>query len=259
MKSYVYRSNLYEKKNNTHLITFEDGCDYVLKLYKENEDKALVNEWFSYCIARYMQLPISPSYLLELPEAMIDSIPFAEQFRKTSKYFVSKYISDSVNGHEAHVTNIINRNDLAGIIVFDYWLYNTDRTKKNILLQEKEPGSYFLWIIDQAEMFGSLSWTVNDLQYVPQKLMKSATHKMMAKFIPHETDLKKQVELIQTIPTQLLEEILAFVPDELRLSSEEQQEMIKVLNYRRNHILPGLIRKFIKKVYRPLHASNIQS
>ena len=30
----------------------------------------------------------------------------------------------------------MNHHSLASIIVFDYWLYNGDRTRKNILLHE---------------------------------------------------------------------------------------------------------------------------
>jgi hypothetical protein len=252
-----YHKLFESKTNNAHLITFDNNDNYVVKLFKDTEEKALINEWLAYCIARYMELPVAPSCFVEMPKEFIDTIPNSDQFQYTVKQFASKYIENSVNGHEANIKSIINHKDLAGIIVFDYWLCNTDRTRKNVLLQEREEGSYFLWIIDHAEIFGSFSWITNDLHHLPQKIMKSATHEMMAQFITDEEDFKKQVKLIQTIPTQLLEEILLLIPCDWHLSLEEQQEIIKALIYRREKVLPTLIEKFIKKVYRPIRNSRI--
>jgi hypothetical protein len=259
MKPSTYRKLFPSKTNNAHLITFDDGKDYVVKLYKEEESKALINEWFAYCIARYMELPVPPSYLVEMPEEFVASIPNNEKFKYTTKQFASKYIENSVNGHEVNAIDIINKEDLAKIIVFDYWLCNTDRTRKNVLLEEKTPGNYFLSVIDHAEICGSFNWTVNDLQQLPQTLMKSSTHEMMAKFIQEEDDFNKQIKLIQTIPTQLLEEILSFVPSDWDLSSDEQSELIKALVYRRDKILPMIIREFIKQVYHPIHGTHVTS
>ncbi|AIE59029.1 HipA family kinase [Bacillus methanolicus] len=247
--------HLFESKtNNAHLITFDNGVDYVVKLYKAKEDKALINEWFAYCIARFMGLPVPYSYLVEMPEMFIETIPNIKDLQYTSMQFASKYINDSVNAHEANIQNIINHCDLAKIIVFDYWLCNTDRTRKNVLLQEKTPGSYYLWVIDHAEILSSFCWTTNDLEHLPQKIIKSATHEMMAKYITDEKELKQQVKIIQSIPTQLLEEILSFVPNDWNISDEEKCELIKTLNFRRYKILPLLIGKFIKRVYRPIHS-----
>jgi hypothetical protein len=253
MKPVTYRKLFDSKTNNAHLITFDDGHDYVVKLYKKSEDKVLINEWFAYCIARYMGLPVPHSYLVELSEEFIATIPNNALLQYTTKQFASKYINDSVNGHEVDVINIMNNSDLAKIIVFDYWLCNTDRTRKNVLLQEKIPGTHFLNVIDHADILGSLSWTINDLEHLPQTIMKSATHEMMAKFIQDEDDLIEQIKWIQAIPIQLLEEILSLIPHDWNLSYEEQQELIKSLIYRRQKILPMLVGKFIKRVYRPLH------
>jgi hypothetical protein len=256
MKPVVYKQLFDSKTNNAHLITFDNGEDYVVKLYKATEDKALINEWFAYCIARFMGLPVPYSYLVEMPESFIESMPNSKDLQYTSMQFASKYINDSVNAHEANIESIINHSDLAKIIVFDYWLCNTDRTRKNVLLQEKTPGSFYLWVIDHAEILNSFSWTLNDLEHLPQKIIKSATHEMMAKFITDEKEMKKQINIIQSIPTQLLEEILSFIPNDWKLSDDEKNELIKTLNFRRYKILPMLIGKFIKRVYRPIHSCN---
>ena len=53
----AYRKKL-EGKSNAHLITFNDGRDYVVKYFQPGFEKTLPNEWISYCLARYLGLPI---------------------------------------------------------------------------------------------------------------------------------------------------------------------------------------------------------
>lgn len=253
MKPTSYQKLFESKTNNAHLITFDDGNDYVVKLFKETENKALVNEWIAYCFARYMGLPIPYSYLVEIPKEFFEKIPKSVDTKYTSQQFASKYISNCKNGHETNVLKILNNDDLANIIVFDYWLYNIDRTRKNILLEERIPGGHYCWIIDNADSFGSLSWTVNDLWNRPQTTIESATHALLAKHVPKEVDFKKAIQLIQVIPTQLIEEIVSSIPEDWQLSNVEKEELIKSLNYRRFFTLHLLIEKFIRKVYRPLN------
>ncbi|ARK28850.1 HipA family kinase [Halalkalibacter krulwichiae] len=214
MNPLTYQKLFQSKTNNAHLVTFDNGNDYVVKLFKPSEDKALINEWLAYCIARFMGLPIPYSYLIEMPKSFVEVFPKGHGTVYTSKQFASKYIANSVNAHETKVENILNYNDMAKIIVFDYWLCNTDRTRKNILLQEQTAGNHFLWIIDNAEIFDSYSWTMNDLENLPQNLIRSATHELMVRFIKEEKDFKIALTHIQSIPTQLLEEILSFVPND---------------------------------------------
>ncbi len=255
MKPISYIKLIESKTNNAHLITFDDNKDYIVKLYKPSENRALMNEWLGYCLARFIGLPIPYAYLVNMPKEFVDSFPNLYDSVYTPIQFASKYLPNCVNAHETVVTNIINHAHLAKIIVFDYWLANTDRTRKNVLLEEKTPGNHYLWILDHAEIFDSYSWTINDLENLPQHLLSSATHKMMAEFIQQEKDFKAALKIIQSIPTQLLEEILSFVPEDWNLSLEEKNEVIKALNYRRYNSLPMIIEKFIKTIYRPLHTN----
>ncbi|MFC0558951.1 HipA family kinase [Halalkalibacter alkalisediminis] len=256
MKPISYKKLFESKTNNAHLISFDDGNDYVVKLYKESESKALINEWIAYCIARFLMLPIPYSYLVEIPMEFFEAMPKSADTQFTSKQFASKYIDNCKNGHEVNVTDITNNANLASIIVFDYWLYNIDRTRKNILLQESTPGSHYCWIIDNADSFGSLSWTTNDLENRPQTLIESATHEMLAKHVKKEEDFKKAIQLIQVMPTQLLEEVVSHIPEDWNLTTVDKKEIIKTLNYRRYFTLHLIIEKFLRKVYRPLHRKN---
>ncbi|GAA0345157.1 hypothetical protein GCM10008967_39490 [Bacillus carboniphilus] len=249
MKPQLYQKLFESKTNNAHLISFDNGKDYVVKLYKPKESKALINEWIGYCISRFMGLPIPYSYQVSLPEEFVDQMPNKIGTVNTSKQFMSLYLYDCKNAHEVKPERILNASDLAKIIVFDYWLCNVDRTRKNILLEEVESGAHYLWVIDHADLLGSNDWEVNDFYYLSNTLIKSATHEMMAKFVPSENDFKEAVRVVQTMPIQLLEEMVSFIPHDWNLSKEDGKELIKFLHYRRHTILPLVIGKFIKRVY----------
>ncbi|MBS4199353.1 hypothetical protein KHA93_06775 [Bacillus sp. FJAT-49732] len=253
IKPLAYKKTL-EGKSCAHLITFDDGKDYVVKYVQPVFDKALPNEWIAYCLGRYLGLPIPYSRIVEIPSEFSTNIPELLQMSDSHHHFASLYIPDCIDGHEAtSVSHIINNDTLASIILFDYWLHNRDRTRKNILLLEKEPQSYHLWAIDHSEVFGSYSWLLSDLEIQQADIMKSATHQFMAKYIEDENSFYEQLELIQTIPTFLIEEIVSVIPDEWNVTREERKAIVSTLVERRKHILPNLLQKVIHEMYRPMH------
>ena len=171
----VYQKKL-EGKSNAHLITFSDGKDYVVKYFQPGFEKTLPNEWVAYCLARYLGLPIPYAQLVEIPHDFSSQVPELAQMSHTNFQFASLYVPNCVDGHQvSNVSKIINHQSLASIILFDYWLCNRDRTRKNILLHEESPDSYQLWVIDHAEVFGSYNWLQPDLDMLPIGILKSAT------------------------------------------------------------------------------------
>ncbi|MEH7612861.1 HipA family kinase [Gottfriedia acidiceleris] len=245
-----------EGKSNAHLITFNDGRDYVVKYFRSGFEKTLPNEWVGYCIARFLDLPVPYAQIVSIPEEFSKSIPELEneEIQHSKFQFASLYVPETLNGHQVgSVPSIINNNQLAGIILFDYWLCNGDRTRKNILLREESLDHFKLWIIDHAESFGSYSWLVSELETLPQKIMKSSTHQFMSRYINSEEEFNEQLEIIQRFPVLLLEEIVELIPDDWLLSKEDKKAIVGRLVNRRKKILPYLKHKFVKSIYRPLH------
>ncbi|WHY79786.1 hypothetical protein QNH20_11820 [Neobacillus sp. WH10] len=255
MKPVAYQKKL-EGKSNSHLITFNDGKDYVVKFFQPGFEKTLPNEWVGYCLARYLGLPVPYARLVEIPQEFTLQVPELVDVHQTQFQFASKYVPDCLNGHQvSHVPNIINYQSMAGIILLDYWLCNRDRTRKNILLYEADSGNYRLWMIDQAEIFGTYNWLHADLENLPVEVMKSATHELMAQFIENEQSFTEHLEIIQTMPIHLMEELVSIIPEEWMVSKEEKKAIVSTLVKRRKKILPELMHKFIKKVYLPLHSN----
>lgn len=252
IKPVQYQKKL-EGKSNAHLITFDDGKDYVVKYFLPGFEKSLPNEWIAYCLARYIQLPIPFAQIIEIPPEF--SSQFPEPIQSTSKYqFASQYVPNCVNGHEVSgISQIVNDDELPSVILFDYWLSNGDRTRKNILLKEEEKGLYRLMVIDHAECFGSYNWTSFEIEELPAKIMKSATHQLMSHFIKEDSAFFVPLELIQTIPIFLIEEIVNLIPDDWQVTEIERKAIVNFLVKRRKKILPGILQKYIAKEYLPIH------
>lgn len=244
-----------EGKSNAQLITFSDGNDYVVKFFQPGFEKTLPNEWIGYCLARYLGLPVPFARIVEIPTEFCSQVPELAEMHQTQYQFATLYVSDCLNAHQIPIiSTILNNEALAGIILLDYWLFNCDRTRKNILLQEADKGAYQLWMIDQAEIFGTYNWLHEDLENLPVEVLKSATHKLMAQFIKNEQSFIEHLEIIQTMPILLMEEIVALIPEDWLVSKEEKKAIVSTLVNRRKKILPELMDLFLKKVYRPLHA-----
>ncbi|MDM5327235.1 HipA family kinase [Neobacillus sp. CF12] len=252
----AYKKTL-EGKSNAHLITFNDGRDYVVKYFQPGFEKALANEWVAYCLARYLGLPIPFAKLVEIPQEFSSQYPELSQMVQTQTQFASLYVPECFNGHQVtNVPAISNKESLAGVILFDYWMCNRDRTRKNIILCDNSTNSYNLWIIDHAEVFASYNWTLEDIESLPITILKSATHQIMAYFIENEQNFYEQLEIIQEIPIHLIEEIVAAIPDDWQVTNEERKAIVTALVTRRKRILKKLMERFIKRVYQPIHAND---
>lgn len=249
----LYQRKL-EGKSNAHLITFSDGNDYVVKYFQPGFEKSLPNEWVAYCLARFLDLPIPYGRIVDIPEEFSYQVPELAGYSNVKYQFASLYKPNCLDGHQAlDITNLSNDSaQLAGIILFDHWICNTDRTRKNILLHEDYSNSHKLWIIDHAEVFGTYNWALPDLENLSTNLLKSATHQIMTLFIEEEESFSEQLEIIQTIPVLLMEEIVELIPEEWAVSKEEKKAMVSALIRRRKKVLPELTQRFIKKIYRPL-------
>jgi len=274
-------------KSNAHLITFNDGNDYVVKFFQPGFEKTLPNEWIGYCLARYLQMPVPYGLIVDIPKDFLvkaqeermregsAEIPDFSQISDVPYQFASLYVPGCVDGHEvAELSGVTNNESLASIILFDYWLGNRDRTRKNILFQpqpkdteegcgEENPQElnkihehYHLWAIDHAEILGGFNWQLGDLEGLSNGLVKSTAHKIMASFIENEGEFYKQLEVIQTIPILLMEEIVALIPEEWGVSKEERKAIVTTLLYRRHKVLPKLLPRLLRKIYQPIKAEN---
>ncbi|ATO51246.1 hypothetical protein P4V86_12165 [Brevibacillus laterosporus] len=241
-----------EGKSLAHLITGEDGQKYVVKAVTPGFDKTLLNEWIGYCFARFLQLPIPRSSIIHLPQPFYEQQASLDPLLYTPEQFASSYIPNAVNVmHQPLPEKLSNPEVIAPLIVFDYWLCNVDRTKKNVLLTDEADGFARLWFIDQAEILGSPNWNTNTLQRLPIRLLKSSIHMMLAKHVSNEREFWDALEIVHSIPSMLIEEVVHTLPASWPVTDAEKKELVNTLVKRKQKHLQTLMRLFYHEIYLP--------
>ena len=81
-----------EGKSNAHLLPLMMARDYVVKYFQSGFEKTLANEWISYCLARYLGLPIPFAQFVEIPLDFSSQIPELARLSMTQYQFASLYI-----------------------------------------------------------------------------------------------------------------------------------------------------------------------
>ncbi|QDX93864.1 hypothetical protein EEL32_05120 [Brevibacillus laterosporus] len=241
-----------EGKSLAHLITGEDGQRYVVKAVTPGFEKTLLNEWIGYCFARFLHLPVPQSSIIHLPQAFYEQQALLEPLLYTPEQFASRYIPNTDNVMNQPLPEHLNNPEvIAPLIVFDYWLCNVDRTKKNVLLTKEADGSATLWFIDQAEILGSPNWNTNTLQQLPIRLLKSSTHMMLAKHVSREQAFWDALEVVYSIPSLLIEEVVHMIPASWPVTEAEKKEIVTTLIKRKQQHLQTLMRLFYHEIYLP--------
>lgn len=120
-------------------IVFEDDDDqrWVVK-YRNNPQglRVLANEWINSQLAQLLSLPVPESDFVDLPQDLI----VAENLRqKQTNQLISSGISygcryvEGCNNNPTpfQVQNLLNASVLPGVVVFDTWVINADRTNNS--------------------------------------------------------------------------------------------------------------------------------
>lgn len=131
-----------------HVILFSDGQKYVVKWNgtEPKRRKEVVNEYIVSKLAELLLLPIIPFELVYIPEAFIKNTP---QLKSKKHHFDPGYhygclfiencvVFEKVRKAPPLKENVQNYDMLAGIMVFDQWVNNSDRSTMNVILERRD-------------------------------------------------------------------------------------------------------------------------
>ncbi|MFK9094775.1 HipA family kinase [Bacillus salipaludis] len=221
-----------------HLIRFTDGNDYVVK-FKNNPTgtRTLVNEYVAGKLAVLVNLPVTPFRIVYISQNFIEANPslFQSGFRSGNQ-FASLFITDTTYLPQKmdpdHPIPIMNKDQLAGIIAFDYWLGNVDRNRKNLLLKPIQDTGFQFFIIDHGHCFTHSNWTVETLKTIPN--MSNSWRKAHKHYISMlEGDglagVAEHITKIIAIHRNTIEEIVNSIPADWEVSDLEREALIEFL------------------------------
>jgi hypothetical protein len=233
-------------KSCPKLILFSNGLKYVVK-FKNNRQgtKVLVNEYVVGHLANLLSLPVAPFRIVDISEEFIMENPdLAKHAFESGNQFASLYIDNCSPLKKKFLTRnkvtITNCDSLAGMIVFDHWVNNTDRGTNNILL-EPYKGKFYLHMIDHANSFPKgFKWTKRTLKKKPREIV----HRWCASQLRGQRNkLNSYLKKILNLPDEKIHEVVESIPENWDVSEKEKMELLTYI-VKMNKVLPDLISKF---------------
>lgn len=222
-------------KSLPQLIRFSDGNDYVIKFSGNPQGmKILINEYIASQLAAILSLS-TPSYsLVHISEQFIRENPVLSSFSFVGGVqFSSRYIEHCKQIPKyppfPERDQILNQEVLAGIVVFDYWLSNSDRSRRNLLLQQNHRGNVQIQLIDHGNCFsGNTNWDVKSL-VKPPKLKFRTVHKWCLSLLRNKDEILLFIEKVKKIPDDLIYSIIGSIPDEWNVTKREKESLYTYL------------------------------
>lgn len=128
------------------------------------------------------------------------------------------------------------------MLIFDQWLNNNDRSRTNILFEEKKDDSVFFWMIDHGRCFpGMYSWDVQTLQDPPVYRVDMPVYKWASSLLPDADPLYEFAEKIMQINKQKIAEIIHAIPENWEVTEREKELLTAFLTRRDISDLPDLV------------------
>lgn len=249
------------------LVKCNDDQNYVMKFFSDINN-SFDNEFLCHKIAKFMGLTIPEPAILSITKDKVDVI---NAIRKESndflispgKYFGTKFIENSyMLDHEIHgklkPSKIKNIHEVPGMVVFDLFVENKDRSQRNALLhvlsEEQQIFEYVL--IDHHICFGGIDWNVNSMKN-SQPTLKINNIPWKHNFFISDNAFKTYVEKLKNLDKEFLKGLIDEIPIEwkrkpeeydallIALSTRDVDEILSLLKrHKRELIISGLRKRF---------------
>ncbi|NHN28990.1 HipA family kinase [Paenibacillus agricola] len=233
------------------LTLLSDGLTYAVK-FKNNPSgtRVLVNEYVAARVAQLLSLPVPSFQIVHISDDFIKNNPALADHDFTSGHqFASLYIEGctffSADLLRTDGISITNPEVLPGMIVFDFWLSNTDRKEKNVLVKADGNGGHYIYMIDHGRCFADSNWTTKSLKEIKSRL-NLKVHQWCFHHLGGKEGLASYVEQIVSLPEGEIRQIVQSIPQDWDVTAVEREALCVHLMKAREK-LPAILAEFIKK------------
>lgn len=224
-----------------------DGLLYIVKLQRNRlGTKVLVNELLAAQMGERLNLCFPQGGIMELEAQIIHRYPrLARDGILPGKQFACRYLPHSFYVDRRKLSKAINKQQLAGVMLFDHLLHNVDRTwnRKNLLIRREETGAR-VYAIDNSHLFMRGRWTVESLQKLAGRLQvnRRRSYGELLKRYLKPADFQPYVQAIEQLSNDDIAGIVQQIPVEWLPSQEERAALIEHIMIRRD-LVPQICRE----------------
>lgn len=223
------------------LFRANDGNVYVVKLQNNRlGQKVLVNELLACQFAKLMDLCFPEGGIICLEAPFVEKNKRLRAARvKAGYHFASRYLSSTEYVGRRNLARAANKAQMAGIMLFDHFFHNVDRTwnRKNLLLR-REASAYRLYAIDNSHLFRRGRWTVASLEKLVDRVgvNKKRAFGWLLKHYLTKDDFSGYLDKVKAITDKQLRSIVAEIPQEWLPEQPEREALLSYLIKRRDKI-----------------------
>lgn len=228
----------------------DDDRIYIVKLLTNPlGGKVLASEQIAASFGRILGLPFPASEIFSISDDWLRIHPIYSHSAITAGYhFASCYLPDVSYATSAALPHITNRNELAGIILFDHLLHNGDRAqnRRNILLHTDAMNATTLYGIDHSHLFHSGRWTIDSLARWEYRIA-TYTQNLYGILLDDwlsASDFRPYADAIAHISDDTLKGIIRSIPRQWLPDIEERTALFRFLRIRRD-----LVYRICERIY----------
>ena len=221
------------------LFRATDGHLYVVKLCGNKAGiKALANESLAMNLGAKLGLCFPASGMIWLDDRLLQQ---NRRLRKAAvqkgPHFASRYLSQASYVDRSELNRAINKEELAGVMLFDHMLHNVDRThnRKNMLIRHEAAG-YRIYAIDHSHLFRRARWTAETLTELEDNVTVN-TRRLYGLLLKHylqPSDFDRYSLVIKSLSDDDLAQVVDSIPQLWLPDNAERQALVRHLCIRRN-------------------------
>ncbi|VBB06935.1 Hypothetical protein LUCI_2177 [Lucifera butyrica] len=218
----------------------DDGKTYVVKMnYNKINSKVLANEFLATKFAEFMDLRCFPPYdMIEINEQLLqENKQLIELGVIAGHHFAYQFLDHTSYVSRHNLDKIVNTTEMAGVILFDHILQNSDRNsnKKNLLLRPEDAG-YRIYAIDNSHLFGSGRWTLDSLTNLSTKIkiFSRFTYGRFLRNYLSPQDFIPYLEKVKVLSNETIDTFVREIPTEWLPNTEERKVLANHLKTRRD-------------------------
>lgn len=195
--------------------------------------KVLVNELLAVRFGQWLKLCFPPGGPIEIsPEVLGSSRRLTAARVLPGWHFGCEYLKGAGYVTKYNLHRAVNKEQMAGVMLFDHLFHNPDRTKnrKNLLIRRENTG-YKLYAIDNSHLFRRGKWTTEMLKDLTENITLNhrRSYGVLLKYYLKPTHFFKYVQAVKDIPGEQFTDLIDSIPEVWLPDRGERQALLEFL------------------------------